>query len=107
LVEQINEQGYSITDLQLPVSEKDQGINVYVERQGQMVYHYSCTYSMALFEEGSVVDDELHVWGVDSLHVADMSMFSDIAAHMMMCAVMVGEKCTDFIKAARAGVRRA
>ncbi|KZO97716.1 GMC oxidoreductase, partial [Calocera viscosa TUFC12733] len=65
--------------------------------------HYSSTCRMAP-EEGDpdgpgVVDDELRVHGVESLRVADASIFPKIlSVHLQAPVVMVGEKCPDMIK---------
>ncbi|KIJ28017.1 GMC oxidoreductase [Sphaerobolus stellatus SS14] len=80
----IVEQGYPTTDLYLPVSDTDEDIDVYIRKQGMTTLHYACTCRMAPLEEDEVVDDELMVWGVDGLRVADTSVFPGIiAGHTM------------------------
>jgi choline dehydrogenase len=47
-----------------------------------------------------VVDDELRVYGVHGLRVADASVFPSIpATHLQAPVVMVAEKCADFLRA--------
>lgn len=99
LAEQIRKQGYSFTELLVPESESDEDIDQYIREQGRTTYHYACTCRMGGFEEGGVVDDELRVWGVEGLRVADTSVFPEIiAGHTMAPAIMVAERCADFIK---------
>ncbi|KIJ30826.1 GMC oxidoreductase [Sphaerobolus stellatus SS14] len=84
LVERIKAQGYPITDLYLPVSDTDEDIDAYIRKQELTTLHYACTCRMAPLEEDGVVDDELMVWGVDGLRVADTSVFPRIiAGHTM------------------------
>ena len=45
-----------------------------------------------------VVDDELRVHGIESLRIADTSIFPDIiTTHTMAGAVVVAEKCAQII----------
>ena len=49
-----------------------------------------------------VVDDELRSHGVQGLRVVDASVFPIIpATYLQAPAVMVAEKCPDFLKTAR------
>ena len=47
----------------------------------------------------SVVDQHLHVKGVEGLRVADASIMPDcIRANTNATTIMIGERCADFIK---------
>ncbi|KIJ25399.1 GMC oxidoreductase [Sphaerobolus stellatus SS14] len=84
LVERIKAQGYPITDLYLPFSDTDEDIDAYIRKQGRTTFLYACTCRMAPLEEDGVVDDELMVWGVDGLRVADTSVFPGTIAGYTM-----------------------
>jgi choline dehydrogenase len=46
-----------------------------------------------------VVDDKLTIHGVGNLRICDTSVFPQIiSSHLRAPAVMVAEKCTDWIK---------
>jgi choline dehydrogenase len=97
------EQGYPLQDFQVPQSEDDEDLNNYVRQSIRTTFHYSCTCRMAPEKEKGVVDDELRVYGVEGLRVADTSVFPVIpSAHPQAPAVMVAERCADFIKEDRA-----
>ena len=47
----------------------------------------------------AVVDEYLHVIGVDNLRVCDASVFPVIPnANTNAASIMIGERCADFIK---------
>ena len=47
----------------------------------------------------AVVDQHLHVKGVEGLRVADASVMPDcIRANTNATTIMIGERCADFIK---------
>ena len=71
-------------------------------RQGiRSCYHWSSSCRMAPEEDVNtpgVVDDELRVYGVSGLRVCDTSVFPQITSgHLQAPAVMVAERCSDFI----------
>ena len=64
-------------------------------RETAMTTHHPC----GTCGIGSVVDAELRVLGVDSLRVADASVFPRITrANTNAAAIMVGEKAADLLK---------
>lgn len=99
---QMREQGYPLRDLDVPQSESDTDLDDFIRHGARTTYHYSSTCRMAP-EDGAVpgvVDDELRVHGVQGLRVADASIFPSIpATHLQAPAVMVAEKCADFLRA--------
>jgi choline dehydrogenase-like flavoprotein len=55
-------------------------------------------------DEGSVVDPELRVRGIDGLRVADASIIPVLpSANTNAPAIMIGEKCADMVKASQRG----
>jgi choline dehydrogenase len=98
---QMREQGYPLRDLNVPQSESDTDLDDFIHHAARTTYHYSSTCRMAPEEDEmpGVVDDELRVHGVRGLRVADASVFPSIpATHLQAPAVMVAEKCADFLR---------
>lgn len=61
--------------------------------------HPSCTCRMSNDPQSGVVDQRLRVHGVRNLRIADTSVFPRmLSSHTMWPAIMVGERCADFIK---------
>ncbi|KAF4578647.1 hypothetical protein EYR40_001203 [Pleurotus pulmonarius] len=101
LVKQMRSQGYPLEDLGVPASESDADVDDYIRSNIRTSYHYSCTCRMAPEddERPGVVDDQLRVHGIKGLRVCDTSIFPEIVStHTMAPAVMVAEKCADFIR---------
>jgi choline dehydrogenase-like flavoprotein len=73
-------------------------IDAYAQRVGMTSLHFGCTCRMALTPEDGVVDQELKVFGLRNLRIADASVFPSIpSAHTMHPTVVVAERCADFI----------
>ncbi|SJL03032.1 uncharacterized protein ARMOST_06377 [Armillaria ostoyae] len=101
LAEQVRAQGYPIKTYHRPISDSGKDIEAYICSYVRSGYHYTSTCRMDPFGDThlGVVDDELHVHGVDGLRVCDASVFPDImAAHTMVPVIMVAEKCADTMK---------
>ena len=64
-------------------------------------YHYACSCRMAAEDDvkaPGVVSEELKVHGTQNVRIADTSVFPQIVAtHLQAPAVMVAERCADFI----------
>ena len=85
----------------VPDGEGDEEVDRFVKRRSRSALHYACTCRMAgEFDKDApgVVDDELRVYGVKGVRVADASVFPKIiSTHLQAAVVMVAEKCADVI----------
>ncbi|KII89426.1 hypothetical protein PLICRDRAFT_53855 [Plicaturopsis crispa FD-325 SS-3] len=106
IAEKMRENGYAIADFVVPASESDADLDAFARQWSRTTAHYTSTCRMAPEhgapgESPGCLDDELRVWGVKGLRVADASAFPDIlATHLQAPVVMVAEKCADMMKAA-------
>lgn len=76
-------------------------IDKFIRKRIRSTYHYAGSCRMAPEHEKApgVVDDKLRVYGVKGLRVCDTSIFPQIiSAHLQASAVMVAERCADWIK---------
>ncbi|MEU8396127.1 GMC family oxidoreductase N-terminal domain-containing protein [Nonomuraea sp. NPDC048892] len=82
--------------------ETDEELARWVRERGETLYHPVGTCRMGT-DDGSVVDPELRVRGVEGLRVADASVMPTLnRGHTHAPAVMIGEKGADLIKGAEA-----
>lgn len=86
----------------------DAELDAYIRKNNRTTYHYSSTCRMAPEDDpngGGVVDNELRVYGVAGLRVADSSIFPRVlATHLQAPTVVVAEKCADMVLRAYKGV---
>jgi choline dehydrogenase len=83
-----------------PEAQDDADLEAWVRRTCQHTYHPACTARMGPEGEGAL-DSRLRVHGVDGLRVADTSAMPTIVrANTHAPAVMIGERCADFIRGA-------
>jgi choline dehydrogenase len=105
IAEKIRENGYPLRDLLVPRSQSDDDLDDFVQRSsGMSTFHYSSTCRMAPETDKcpGVVDDELRVYGIKGLRIADASVFPNIpATHLQAPAVMVAERCAEFMTNSR------
>jgi choline dehydrogenase len=79
----------------------DDEIIAAIGRLGQTLYHPVATCAMGSVE-GSVVDPELRVHGVEGLRVADASVMPRVPrGNTNAPTIMIGEKCADLLKESR------
>jgi choline dehydrogenase len=79
--------------LSVPDGDSDEAILEWVRKVAQSVYHPTSTCAI-----GSVVDPELHVYGVEALRVCDSSLMPTITrANTHAPTVMIAEKGADLI----------
>ena len=96
-------QGYAIKDWQGPQDgADDMELDKFIKKRNRTAYHYSSTCRMALTEDaaggGGVVDEELKVFGVLGLRVADSSVFPWVLrTHLQAPTVCVAEKCAEMV----------
>ena len=101
LRDEMRARGYALEDWLKPKSESDADLDDYIRRYNRTTYHYSSTCRMAPEDDangGGVVDDELKVYGVENLRVADTSILPRVlGTHLQAPAVAIGEKGADMI----------
>ena len=79
----------------------DEEITATIGRLAQTLYHPVGTCAMGTIE-GSVVDAELRVHGVEGLRVADASVMPRVPrGNTNAPSIMIGEKCADLLKESR------
>jgi choline dehydrogenase len=83
--------------------ESDEQLEAWIRSDCEHTYHPACTARIGAPGDG-VVDAELRVHGVQGLRVADASVLPTITrANTNAPAIMVGERCAEFIRRAGAG----
>ena len=87
-----------------PLVETDDEIAAYIEKTHNTVYHPAGTVRMGAVDDAfSPLDPELRVKGVSRLRVADASVMPElVTVNPNITTMMIGEKCADMVKAARA-----
>jgi choline dehydrogenase-like flavoprotein len=76
-------------------------IKEWIRAEVQHTYHPSCTARIGSPTDG-IVDPQLRVHGVSGLRVADTSVMPTIVrGNTNAPAIMIGERCSDCIKAAQ------
>ena len=79
--------------------ESDDDILNWIRNNSQTAYHPIGTCRMGP-QPNAVVDDELRVYGIKGLRVADASIFPTMpSGNTNAPSIMVGEKCADLIRA--------
>ncbi|KAJ3734417.1 GMC oxidoreductase [Lentinula guzmanii] len=102
LAQEVRKTGYPLEDLSVPEDTTDETLDEFSNENVMSTFHYSSSCRMDTEENLGVVDDELRVYGVDGLRVADASIFPQVpACHIQAPVVMVAERCADFIRASR------
>lgn len=77
----------------------DGEIDRYIRAVATVSLHPACTCRISNDPQSGVVDQRLRVHGVRNLRIADTSVFPRmLSSHTMWPAIMVGERCADFIK---------
>jgi choline dehydrogenase-like flavoprotein len=82
------------SDFLVPGSDSDADILDFIQRRGGTVFHPVGTCAM-----GSVVDQELRVYGVEGLRVVDASVMPSVPrGNTNAATIMVAEKAADLIR---------
>mgnify|MGYP000002865452 FL=1 len=84
-----------------PEVQSDEAILEFIRNTGESVYHPVGTCKMG-DDEMAVVDQHLKVHGIEGLRVADASVMPTIiSGNTNATAVLIGERCADFILSGR------
>ena len=82
------------------VHDTDEALLDFVRRSAGTIYHPTSTCRMG-GDDASVVDPELRVRGVAGLRIADASVMPTVVSgNTNAGAIMIGERCADFIRRA-------
>ncbi len=81
-----------------PDVQKDEDLIQHIRTESEPIMH--CTGTARMGADGaSIVDPTLRVRGVTGLRIADMSVMARVpSANTNSVAIMIGERCADFIK---------
>ena len=81
-----------------PQVKTDDEIDAWIRRVTITAHHPAGTCAMGIGPE-AVVDQELHVRGIEALRVVDASAMPDmVSAHINACVIMMAEKASDMIR---------
>ena len=82
-----------------PNVNSDSELDAFIRESAHTIHHSVGTCSMgASRDDGSVVDEQLRVWGIDRLRVVDASVMPLIVSGNTNAAtIMIGEKASDMI----------
>ncbi|KAJ7600421.1 GMC oxidoreductase [Mycena floridula] len=95
----LRHEGYLLEDLLIPVSDTDEALDLFANENVTSTYHYSSSCRMDEEAHLGVVDDQLRVYGISGLRIADASVFPQIpACHLQAPVVMVAERCAEYLK---------
>lgn len=99
IAREMEAQGHVMPPLNVPKSETDEDLDVFIKSDVQSTYHYSSSCRMSADPSAGVVDDELRVHGIGGLRICDASVFPQIpACHLQAPAVMLAERCAVLLK---------
>jgi len=85
----------------------DEAMLDYARRTGGTIYHPTSTCRMGA-DDRAVVDTELRVRGVEGLRVADCSVMPTVVSgNTNAGAIMIGERCAEFVRRAGASAMAA
>ena len=82
-----------------PEVQTDEQISEYIRKTSNTVYHAAGSCKMGHKDDYmAVIDNELKVFGITGLRVADASIFPTmIGVNPNITIMMIGERCADFI----------
>ena len=91
--------GYPIEEALVPSSNSQKDLDTHIRNWGIGAQHLLSSCRMKPLHEGGVVSQELKVYGVDGLRIADGSVFPGmIASRPQATVVMIAERCAEFIR---------
>lgn len=103
LARQMRADGYSLGNVNVPSALDDATLDEYIKEKVDTMYHYSSSCRMADLDDPApgAVDDELRVYGVKNLRIADASVLPCVpATHPQALIYAVAEKCADMVMGA-------
>lgn len=100
IAQEMRANGYQMDDVLVPDTSSDAALDDFIRKTADTMYHYSSSCRMAPEddERPGVVDDELRVYGIDNVRIADASIFPEVpATHPQALIYAVAEKCADLV----------
>lgn len=97
---QMRADGYALSDVSVPSALDDATLDQYIKEKVDTMYHYASSCRMAALDDPApgVVDDELRVYGVKNLRIADASVLPCVpATHPQALIYAIAEKCADMV----------
>jgi choline dehydrogenase len=90
---------YPMEEFQYPESFAPDDLDAYIGKAGMSGQHFLASCPMKPLAAGGVVDQELKVYGIDKLRIADGSVLPRmIASRPQATVAMIGERCAEFIR---------
>ena len=91
--------GYPCDEAEVPASNSKEDLDAFIRSNAYTSQHLLSSCRMKPLQEGGVVDQELKVYGIDGLRIADGSVFPGIvASRPQATVVMIAERCAEFIR---------
>lgn len=96
------EEDYPVEPLNGPKSNAPEDIDAYIRETALSGQHLLCSCPMRPLNEMGVVDQELKVYGIKGLRIADGSVVpSMIASRPQATVAMIGDRCAEIIRRKR------
>lgn len=93
---------YPIAVVNGPVSNAPEDIDMYMQKNALTGQHLLCSCPMRPLNEMGVVDQELKVYGIEGLRIADGSVVpSMVASRPQATVAMIADRCAEIIRRKR------
>jgi choline dehydrogenase len=91
--------GYLIEEAHVPTSNSKEDLDKHIRAFAVSSQHYLSSCRMKPLHEGGVVNQELKVYGIEGLRIADGSVVpAMVASRPQATVVMIAERCAGFIR---------